>query len=69
MNAPDSELSHFFAWARSRVYSQLDARLKQDPSLDPNWTFSEIMQELLAEYHRISASDDKKGHDNVDSKV
>ena len=51
------------------MYSQLDARLKQDPSLDPNWTFSEIMQELLAEYHRISASDDKKGHDNVDSKV
>ena len=51
------------------MYSELDARLKKDPTLDPNWTFSDIMQELLTEYHRISASEDKKGHDHVDSKV
>ena len=69
MKATESELSHFFAWARSRVYAELDARLKEDPSLDPNWTFSDIMQDLLAEYHHTSKIEDKKGHDDVDSQV
>lgn len=48
----DYELAHFFAWARPRAYAEYDRRLLADPSLDPNWTFSDIMQELLAEYHR-----------------
>jgi hypothetical protein len=48
----DYELAHFFAWARGRAYRELDERLKADPSLDPNWTFSDIMQELLKEYRR-----------------
>jgi hypothetical protein len=26
--------------------------MKSDPSLDPNWTFSDIMQRLLEEYRR-----------------
>lgn len=46
----DYELSHFFAWARARAYQELDEKMKSDPSLDPNWTFSEIMQRLLEEY-------------------
>lgn len=48
----DLELAHFFAWARVRAYSELEERLKADPQLDPNWTFSDIMQELLEEYRR-----------------
>jgi hypothetical protein len=48
----DSELAHFFAWARARAYSELEERMKADPQLDPNWTFSDIMQELLEEYRQ-----------------
>jgi hypothetical protein len=49
----DFELAHFFAWARARAYRELEERLKADPQLDPNWTFSEIMQELLEEYRNL----------------
>jgi hypothetical protein len=48
----DYELAHFFAWARARAYEELDRRMQADPSLDPNWTFSDIMQRLLEEYRR-----------------
>ncbi|MCI0339129.1 MAG: hypothetical protein L0226_16275 [Acidobacteria bacterium] len=51
----DFELAHFFAWARLRAYREFDERMKADPQLDPNWTFSEIMQELLNEYRRLHA--------------
>lgn len=44
------DLAKFFAWARARAYAELERRLAADPALDPNWTFSDIMQELLAEY-------------------
>lgn len=52
----DHELSHFFAWARARAYREFDERMKNDPSLDPNWTFSDIMQELLNEYRQSQDS-------------
>jgi hypothetical protein len=45
-------LTRFFAWARARALAELEARLAADPALDPNWTFSDIMQELLEEYWR-----------------
>lgn len=48
----DYELAHFFAWARARAYREFDERMRADPSLDPNWTFSDIMQRLLEEYRR-----------------
>ncbi len=48
----DYELAHFFAWARARAYEELDRRMQADPTLDPNWTFSDIMQQLLEEYRR-----------------
>lgn len=48
----DHDLAHFFAWARTRAYAEFDRRMKADPSLDPNWAFSDIMQELLEEYRR-----------------
>jgi len=48
----DYELAHFFAWARAQAYREFDERMKNDPSLDPNWTFSDIMQELLDEYRK-----------------
>jgi hypothetical protein len=47
------DLAHFFAWARTRAYAEFDRRMKADPSLDPNWTFSDIMQSLLEEYRRL----------------
>src|SRR5262245_48312225 len=50
----DYELAHFFAWARARAYQEFDEKMKSDPSLDPNWTFSDIMQRLLEEYRRFS---------------
>ncbi len=50
----DFELAHFFAWARARAYAEFDRRLQADPSLDPNWTFSDIMQELMEEYRRAN---------------
>jgi hypothetical protein len=49
----DIELAHFFAWARARAYEELDDRMKADPEADPNWTFSDIMQELMEEYRRL----------------
>ncbi len=48
----DYDLAHFFAWARPRAYREFDKRMKEQPDLDPNWTFSDIMQELLDEYRR-----------------
>jgi hypothetical protein len=48
----DYELAQFFAWARARAYREFDEKMKSDPSLDPNWTFSDIMQRLLEEYRR-----------------
>lgn len=48
----DQELAHFFAWARPRAYAEFDLLMKQDPQLDPNWTFSDIMQRLLDEYRQ-----------------
>lgn len=30
--------------------------MKADPLLDPNWTFSDIMQELLNEYRQLKQS-------------
>ncbi|HWQ35166.1 MAG TPA: hypothetical protein VNQ79_20140 [Blastocatellia bacterium] len=53
----ETDLPKFFAWARPRVYREYEARLKADPQLDPNWTFSDIMQELLAEYRRTQATE------------
>jgi hypothetical protein len=56
----DYELAHFFAWARSRAYQEFDKRMQSDPTLDPNWTFSDIMQELLEEYRKSQAAQSKK---------
>ncbi len=53
MTQQEFDLAHFFAWARSRAYRELEDRLSADPSLDPNWTFSDIMQELLDEFRRL----------------
>lgn len=53
----DFDLAHFFAWARARAYAELETRLSADPDLDPNWTFSDIMQELLAEFRRQQEED------------
>ena len=44
------DLAKFFAWARPLAYAEFDQRMAAHPELDPNWTFSDIMQELLAEY-------------------
>jgi hypothetical protein len=49
----DINLTRFFAWARARALAELEARLATNPQLDPNWTFSDIMQELLAEYRQL----------------
>ena len=46
------DLTHFFAWARTRAYAEFEERLKANPELDPNWTFSEIMQRLLEEFRQ-----------------
>lgn len=52
----DINLTRFFAWARARALAELETRIANNPQLDPNWTFSDIMQELLAEYrhHKIT---------------
>jgi len=52
MNQVEINLTSFFAWARARALQELEERLAADPSLDPNWTFSDIMEELLAVYRR-----------------
>lgn len=49
----DYDLARFFAWARAQAYAEFDRRMKDDPALDPNWTFSDIMQSLLEEYRRL----------------
>ncbi|MFN0085841.1 MAG: hypothetical protein ACKVX9_10670 [Blastocatellia bacterium] len=58
MTEIENELSHFFSWARPRAYHQFEERMKARPDLDPNWTFSDIMQELLNEYRRQQASEE-----------
>lgn len=52
----DVDLPKFFAWARQRAYAEFERRLAADPQLDPNWTFSDIMQDLLAEYRQLQAA-------------
>lgn len=52
----DINLTRFFAWARARALAELEVRLTANPQLDPNWTFSDIMQELLAEYRQRQVS-------------
>ena len=49
-------LAGFFAWARPRAFRELEVRLQNNPSLDPNWTFSDIMQELLAQYEHTHSA-------------
>ena len=44
------------AWARERALAELATRVATNPQLDPNWTFSDIMQELLQEYQRLPTS-------------
>ncbi|HKX27808.1 MAG TPA: hypothetical protein VJ302_08965 [Blastocatellia bacterium] len=53
MSEPEIELAHFFAWARARAYREFERRIQTDATLDPNWTFSDVMQELLEEYRQI----------------
>jgi hypothetical protein len=55
----DVDLPKFFAWARARAYAEFERRITADPQLDPNWTFSDIMQDLLAEYRQLQASTTK----------
>ena len=52
----DVDLPKFFAWARARAYAEFERRMAADPQLDPNWTFSDIMQDLLAEYRQLLAT-------------
>lgn len=60
LETTDTDLPKFFAWARVRAYQEFEARMSASPDLDPNWTFSDIMQELLAEYRRAHATDANK---------
>lgn len=55
----DYDLARFFAWARAKAYAEFDQRMKTDPTLDPNWLFSDIMQELLAEYRQTAKPDEE----------
>jgi hypothetical protein len=57
----DYDLARFFAWARARAYAEFDQRMKVDPLLDPNWTFSEIMQTLLEEYRQAQPGASESG--------
>lgn len=59
----DINLTRFFAWARERALTELTARLAADPQLDPNWTFSDIMQELLQEYQQQSSTNQSRAAD------
>lgn len=56
MNEQEINLTRFFAWARARALAELENRLAADPRLDPNWTFSDIMQDLLAEYRHLQTT-------------
>ncbi|QQS47144.1 MAG: hypothetical protein IPM66_00260 [Acidobacteriota bacterium] len=60
MTEYDFELSHFFAWARSKAYTEFERRLEADPELDPNWLFSDIMQELLEKYRAMPVEQRKE---------
>jgi hypothetical protein len=53
----DRQMAGFFAWARPRAYEEFERRLREDPTLDPNWTFSDIMQELLAVYRQSGSGE------------
>jgi hypothetical protein len=55
----DYDLARFFAWARAKAYAEFDRRMKADPTLDPNWLFSDIMQELLVEYRQTAKPDEE----------
>ena len=57
MTESGTNLARFFSWARERAFLELEKRLAADPSLDPNWTFSDIMQRLLVEYQAKEAKD------------
>lgn len=58
MHEKEINLTRFFAWARARALAELETRLSANPQLDPNWTFSDIMQELLVEYRQGAVSDE-----------
>lgn len=60
-------LTRFFAWARKRALAELETRLKADPQLDPNWTFSDIMQELLTEYRQLPRSQNARSQSEPSS--
>lgn len=55
----DRNLSQFFAWARERAYAEFDRLMREDPSRDPNWTFSDIMQRLYEEYRQPRTATDQ----------
>ena len=74
MPMEEFDLAHFFAWARLRAYRELEARLSADPQLDPNWTFSDIMQELLDEFRHLKSQPDEAANEpsepnGIDAKV
>ena len=50
------ELTRFFAWARERAYAEFDRLMAEDPARDPNWTFSDVMQQLYDEYRHAAGS-------------
>lgn len=56
------DLTRFFAWARERAYTEFERLMAEDPTRDPNWTFSDIMQRLYHEYHppsRVGVGEDE----------
>jgi len=65
----DYDLAHFFAWARARAYAEFDQRMKADPSLDPNWIFSDIMQKLLEEYRQRQQAQPDSGPEPGDARL
>ncbi|MFZ4987251.1 MAG: hypothetical protein ACOYLF_17500 [Blastocatellia bacterium] len=50
------DLTRFFAWARERAYTEFERLMAEDPARDPNWTFSDVMQQLFDEYRRQPAA-------------
>ncbi len=58
----NNELARFFSWARERALTELENRLRHDPSLDPNHTFSDIMQQLLVEFRQTHPPDRSKNY-------
>ncbi len=60
MAETDRNLPQFFAWAREKAYAEFDRLMKEDPTRDPNWTFSDIMQRLYDEYRaQMAATGDR----------